>query len=109
MTIEREDIDNKNLTNEQKRTKIIQARFVNCPRFKGFKVETWFLIIGNENNRLLTIKRFTMNKLLMNFILNFDAPSKPGFYKYKMYLMSDSYLGVDQEFDISFTIKEKSS
>lgn len=86
--------------------KKIKTPFAKCPFFKGSKVETWFLIIGDGQNRLMTIKRFTMNKLIMSFSMLFDAPNKSGLHDYKLYLMSDSYIGVDQEFKISFNVKE---
>jgi pre-mRNA-splicing helicase BRR2 len=36
--------------------------------------------------------------------LEFAAPEDPGDYSLTLYLMSDSYLGCDQEYDISLTV-----
>jgi len=105
--VEREDLNNEDLTVDEKKYKEIKTTFVNCPRYKGPKVETWFLIVGNNQNRLATIKRFTMNKLLMSFTLQFIAPNELGNNEYSLYLMSDSYLGVDQEFKISFKVEKE--
>merc|ERR1711918_1879 len=99
VNIERENI------NEDKLEKKIKTPFVNCPFFKASKVETWFLIISNGYNRLLTVKRFIMNKLIMNFKLQFNAPQRSGFYEYQLFLMSDSYFGLDQELKLPFEAK----
>lgn len=36
--------------------------------------------------------------------MEFAAPEDPGDYSLTLYLMSDSYLGCDQEYDISLTV-----
>jgi pre-mRNA-splicing helicase BRR2 len=36
--------------------------------------------------------------------LEFYAPSIPGDYELKIYLMCDSYLGCDQEYEIPMTV-----
>ena len=40
--------------------------------------------------------------------LEFTAP-EPGEYAYKLYLMSDSYLGCDQEYDLPLKVGEATS
>ena len=68
-----------------------------CPLYPLQKHQAWFLILGNEeSNKLLFIKRFTMSALLKKFKIPLEA--KEG--KFKLYLMSDSYLGCDQYVDI---------
>merc|ERR1740124_1729963 len=110
--IEREDADadedeEEELTDEQKLEKTIQTPYVNCPLFKGNKTETWFLVVGDSSrNKLLTLHRFTMRRLLEKKTLTFNAPKRPGKYKYKLYLMSDSYLGTDTVNDIAFTVSD---
>merc|ERR1711879_591193 len=87
--------------------KAIKIPMVHCPLYPKEKVETWFLVIGDpKNNKLLRVKRFYMQRLLVSFKLTFEAPSKVGDYQYTLYLMSDSYIGCDQEFKINFTVKE---
>jgi len=106
--IEREDAEeDEELTDEQKEQKQIATPYVNCPLFKGNKTETWFLVVGDSaRNKLLTLHRFTMRRLLEKKTLTFTAPRKPGKYKWKLYLMSDSYLGTDTVNDISFTVSD---
>jgi pre-mRNA-splicing helicase BRR2 len=36
--------------------------------------------------------------------LEFTAPEDPGDYNLVLYLMSDSYLGCDQEYELSVTV-----
>ena len=36
--------------------------------------------------------------------MEFSAPEDPGDYTLVMYLMSDSYLGCDQEYEIAVTV-----
>merc|ERR1719242_41477 len=109
--IEREDItDDDELTEEEKAAKHIPTQYVNCPLFKAPKVETWFLVLGDsKKNKLHTVKRFTMTKLLMTLELTFTAPERPGKYAYSIYLMSDSYLGADQELPCTVEVIEGGS
>ena len=72
--------------------------------FPKDKVESWWLVLGDPvNNRLYTVKRTTLAETAS---LNLDsyAPEDPGEYGLKLYLMSDSYLGVDQEFDVKISV-----
>ncbi|CAB3405618.1 unnamed protein product [Caenorhabditis bovis] len=69
------------------------------------KEEGWWLVIGDvESNTLHSIKRLIINeKAAMK--MDFTA-SKPGKHTYKLYFISDSYLGADQEFDFTFKVEE---
>ncbi|CAI5441703.1 unnamed protein product [Caenorhabditis angaria] len=69
------------------------------------KEEGWWLVIGDQaTNTLLSIKRLIINEKAQ-MKLDFAAP-KPGKFTYKLYFISDSYLGADQEFDISFKVED---
>eukprot|EP01083_Nonionella_stella_P140495 430948_1 len=77
-----------------------------CPRFPAEKTESWWLVIGQpSSNALLTIKRIAMKKRIHDVKLEFIAP-KAGKHKYLVYLMSDSYLGCDQEYELSLDVQE---
>jgi len=105
--IEREDMEDEDLDEEAKAAKVIPTPYVNCPFFKNPKIETWFLVVGDASrNRLLTVKRFQMSKLLMSVDLMFTAPERPGKYNYSIYLMSDSYLGADLELPVELKVLE---
>ncbi|CAD6191491.1 unnamed protein product [Caenorhabditis auriculariae] len=69
------------------------------------KEEGWWLVIGDpSSNSLFSIKRLVINeKAAMQ--LDFAAPSA-GKHTYKLYFISDSYLGADQEFELAFKVEE---
>jgi pre-mRNA-splicing helicase BRR2 len=77
-----------------------------APFYPFKKDEGWWLVIGNTADKsLLAIKRTSFG-VQATTKLEFNAPSLVGPLNCKMYLMSDSYLGVDQEFDLSLNITE---
>jgi len=77
-----------------------------APRYPQVKTEGWWLVIGSpKKNELTAIKRSAMKKKSMKVDIDFVAPEK-GDYKYMIYLMSDSYLGADQEYEFSLTVQE---
>lgn len=79
---------------------------VTAPRYPQIKTEGWWLVVGNPSkNELTSIKRVAMKKKLMQVKMDFVAPD-PGKHKYQLFLMSDSYMGCDQEYELSLTVKE---
>ncbi|CAJ0749211.1 10358_t:CDS:2 [Entrophospora sp. SA101] len=77
-----------------------------APFFPLKKDEGWWIVVGISNdNSLLGIKRITLNKRL-RIKLDFTCPNKPGEYKLRIYFMSDSYVGCDQEFDVDIDVKK---
>jgi len=75
---------------------------VHAPYYPVKKMENWWLVVGEESSKtLLAIKRITIGKSL-NLRLEYTVPT-PGEHELKLFLMSDSYVGVDQ--DPSFTVK----
>ena len=74
---------------------------VHAPFYPGKKMENWWLVVGDEESKnLLAIKRITVGRKL-DTRLEF-VPTKVGQQELRLYLMCDSYVGVDQ--DPSFTI-----
>lgn len=75
---------------------------VHAPFYPAKKTENWWLVVGEEKTKtLLAIKRVTVGKGL-NVRLEFTVPT-PGPHDLKLFLMSDSYVGVDQ--DPSFSVR----
>jgi pre-mRNA-splicing helicase BRR2 len=78
---------------------------VSAPLFPKEKDEGWWLVLGDaKKNQLYAIKRLTIQrkaKINMEFV----AP-KPGTYCMNLYLMSDCYLGCDQEYEVAFESHE---
>ncbi|KAK7545695.1 RNA helicase BRR2, DEAD-box superfamily [Phyllosticta paracitricarpa] len=68
---------------------------VHAPFFPAQKSENWWLVVGDEQERsLLAIKRVTVGRELKTR-LEYVVP-KEGEHELTLYLMSDSYMGVDQ-------------
>lgn len=78
---------------------------VHAPFYPGKKTENWWLVVGEESSKtLLAIKRVTIGKKL-NVRLEFTVPT-PGRHDLKLMLMSDSYVGVDQDPAFSVMVEE---
>ena len=74
---------------------------VHAPFYPPKKMENWWLVVAEEKTRnLLAIKRVTIQKVL-DVKLEYVVPTA-GEHELTLYLMCDSYLGVDQ--DPKFTI-----
>lgn len=85
---------------------------VYAPYFPKEKEESYWLLIGNskkdkdKTQELVAIKRITFNKAKMNVKLEFEVGDTAGEKKYFLYLISDSYQGVDQEYSIRLKVNE---
>lgn len=75
-----------------------------APYFPQKREEGWWIVVGESStNTLISIKRVSLQHTA-EVKLDFSRPEKPGNYNYKLYLMSDSYMGCDQENQLSFTV-----
>lgn len=78
---------------------------VHAPFFPGKKMENWWLVVGDEESKnLLAIKRVTVGRKL-EMKLEF-TPTKVGEQDLRLYLMCDSYVGVDQDPSFKITAAE---
>lgn len=78
---------------------------VHAPFYPSKKLENWWLVVGDEKTKnLLAIKRVTIGRELKTR-LEYTVPTA-GSHDLKLYLMSDSYIGVDQEREFSVTAAE---
>lgn len=69
---------------------------VHAPLYPVQKMENWWLVVGEESSKsLFAIKRVTIGRKL-NLKLEYTVPT-PGEHQLKLFLMSDSYVGVDQD------------
>jgi pre-mRNA-splicing helicase BRR2 len=77
-----------------------------APFYPGKKEEGWWLVVGDpETKALLAIKRIAL-QLKLSVMLEFEAPEREGTIECKLYLMSDSFMGCDQEFEFEMDIKK---
>ncbi|KAF2155922.1 Sec63-domain-containing protein [Myriangium duriaei CBS 260.36] len=68
---------------------------VHAPFYPADKSESWWLVVGDEKTKaLMGIKRVTIGKKLETR-MDFTVP-EAGEHNLTLYLMSDSYVGVDQ-------------
>lgn len=69
---------------------------VHAPFYPARKLESWWLVVADEATRsVLGIKRVTVGKTFQGKV-EFIVPTA-GKHDLKLFLMSDSYIGVDQE------------
>ncbi|KAJ5626095.1 hypothetical protein N7510_002404 [Penicillium lagena] len=78
---------------------------VHAPFYPSQKMENWWLVVGEEKTKnLLAIKRVTIGRQL-ELRLEYVVPT-PGEHELTLYLMSDSYVGVDQAPTFTVTAAE---
>lgn len=78
---------------------------VHAPFYPAKKMENWWLVVGDEKSKsLLAIKRVTIGRELATK-LEYTVPSA-GEHNLKLFLMSDSYVGVDQEREFTVNAAE---
>ncbi|XP_023246702.1 activating signal cointegrator 1 complex subunit 3 [Copidosoma floridanum] len=77
-----------------------------CPRFHRPKDEGWFLILGDvENRELWALKRVAgINGPRKMHYLQFKTPSCPGPMRLQFYVMSDCYIGFDQQYSVLINV-----
>ena len=80
-----------------------------APRFPKPKDAGWWLVLGViDDGELLALKRIGAIKTRSTVSLAFYTPEEVGRTIYTLYFMSDSYLGLDQQFDICLDVIEAS-
>ncbi|KAG8186270.1 hypothetical protein JTE90_004616 [Oedothorax gibbosus] len=80
-----------------------------APRFPKQKEEGWFLVLGSvETMELIAMKRVPFISKRATHQLMFYTPDTMGKVVYKLYLISDCYLGLDQEYEVCLNILKPS-
>ncbi|KPI98758.1 Activating signal cointegrator 1 complex subunit 3 [Papilio xuthus] len=75
-----------------------------CPRFPRGKNEGWFLTLGDtEQGELLALKRVPPRGTAQ---VTLYTPPMTGRIIYTLYILSDSYLGLDQQYDLQFELMD---
>ncbi|XP_068228501.1 activating signal cointegrator 1 complex subunit 3-like isoform X2 [Palaemon carinicauda] len=78
---------------------------VHAPKFPKAKDEAWFLVLGDfESGDLIALKRVPPIYGRATHTLMFTTPAEPGNAVLTLYVMSDSYLGLDQQYKINLKI-----
>ncbi|XP_072381205.1 activating signal cointegrator 1 complex subunit 3-like isoform X2 [Diabrotica undecimpunctata] len=66
-------------------------------KFNKQKEEFWFLIFIEENE--LTFRKFSFSKNFKKIVMPVQIPERRGLYNYRVMIMSDCYIGLDQVVD----------
>lgn len=78
-----------------------------CPKFPKMKDEGWFLVLGAPHDgELIAMKRCSYRSTRSTHQITFKTPHKIGRFIYTVYIMSDSYIGFDQQYDIHLEVIE---
>ena len=80
---------------------------VYSPRFPKTQTEGYFIILGDPRmNELLDLRRVSpvgrRSSDEMSVSFKFVTPAEPGVYHYVLNVMSDGYIGLDQEVDLEW-------
>ncbi|KAK2190738.1 hypothetical protein NP493_71g03022 [Ridgeia piscesae] len=79
------------------------------PRFTKPKDEGWILVLGEVDSReVIAVKRVGYRRGQSSVQLAFYTPETVGRVIYTLYLMSDCYLGLDQQYDVCLNVVEAS-
>ncbi|KAJ1721170.1 Pre-mRNA splicing, partial [Coemansia erecta] len=79
-----------------------------APFFPAMRSEAWWVVVARGSDELLTLKRVSVGRQA-TVDVEFAAPDAPGPASVKIFVMCDSYLGCDQEFDLDFNVLEAES
>jgi hypothetical protein len=82
-----------------------------APHFPKPKKEGWWLVLGRRGpegeTELLALKRVMVRGGSNEHELNFDAPETAGNHLFTIYLVSDSYLGLDKQHEFTLSVETK--
>ncbi len=76
-----------------------------CQKHTKIKDVTWWVVVGDKNNNLLAMKKVSVKKKV-ELKLQIDVPDNLDRNQVNVYLMADSYVGLDQVETVKFKIKE---
>ena len=81
--------------------------FAYAPQYPKLKQDGWWAVVGSHEEEeeeekgtcreLCALRRVSLNARVTVFDLTFEAQSGPNTKKYALYLMSDTYLGINQQ------------
>ena len=74
-----------------------------APRFPKPKQAGWWLVLGEEDE-LLALKKLRFDRGATSAELLFEAPDEPGEYVWSVRLVSDSYIGLDQQAEVRVVV-----
>lgn len=80
-------------------------RTVYAPKFPKAKDEGWLLTLGSvDQQELLAMKRVTLPRAKCSQQLGFRTPQQLGRLALAFYFISDSYVGLDQQYTLYLNV-----
>ena len=70
-------------------------------KHQKIKDVTWWIVVGDKHNNLLGLKKVSV-KRKVNLKIQIEVPSDLSNNKVYVYLMADSYIGLDQVCQVNF-------
>lgn len=67
---------------------------------------TWWILVGDQKNNLLGVRKASIKKKV-NIKMQIDLPDDLYKNPVHVYLMADSYTGLDQQMKVQFKIKDE--
>ena len=77
---------------------------VKCQKHTKIKDVTWWVLVGDSQNNLLAMKKVSV-KRKVELKLQIDVPENLDRNQVRVYLVADSYLGLDQVETVKFKVK----
>uniref|UniRef100_A0A158Q7W7 Activating signal cointegrator 1 complex subunit 3 n=1 Tax=Elaeophora elaphi TaxID=1147741 RepID=A0A158Q7W7_9BILA len=79
-----------------------------CPRFHKEKIASWIVLIGEKDTgEVLCCKKIPPFTRFKQLTMPFRMPKRLGRHIFTVFIMSDSYIGIDQEYNLHCEIVEK--
>ncbi|CAI2176157.1 20276_t:CDS:10 [Funneliformis geosporum] len=112
------------ILHEEERTLVVSLKRVKnisgydgkiyAPRFSKAQNESWWLVVGDISaDSIIDMKRVNMRNgpfgefsNEQTFKLKLIAPERGGSHHYTIFLISDGYLGIDQQYDVKFHVQD---
>jgi hypothetical protein len=78
---------------------------VYAPKFPKPQYESWWIVLGNPlNDELVALKRAVLRGKETRVKIEFLTPDREGNHKYILFLISDGYLGIDQQEEVTIVV-----
>jgi len=85
-----------------------KAGLVHAPQFPFPKLESWWIILGTTEGKIISIDKVTDSNRVVKHKIKFLAP-KQGEYEFDLLVKSNAYIGFDQKHKVKFTTHDPST
>jgi translocation protein SEC63 len=84
-----------------------KAGLVHAPHFPFIKKESWWIILGTKDGKVIHIQRVTDQEKVVKHNIKFLAP-REGTYHFDLHVVSSDYIGLDQNSEVELTVLDAS-